>query len=138
MSGIAIARRGLSGTTVAISLIIALGQTFAEGATARPAKDANEHGKAVTAAARYLQGQGFTDPMVAAENVDNHLLIVEVDNRGWTRMNKAQRLEFLDRVNGAALSANGGIAIDIQISMSGSKVATSTFSAGQQSLRLME
>jgi hypothetical protein len=61
-----------------------------------------------------------------------------VDNRGWTRMNKAQRLEFLDRINGATLSANGGIAIDIQISMSGSKVATSTFSAGQQSIRLLE
>ncbi|HET6678245.1 MAG TPA: hypothetical protein VFH05_08250, partial [Nitrospira sp.] len=65
------------------------------------------------------------------------LLTVEVDNKGWTRMNKAQKLEFLDRVNGAALSANGGIAIEIHVSMSGAKVASSMFSAGQQSLRLL-
>jgi hypothetical protein len=36
-------------------------------------------------------------------------------------MNKAQQLEFLDSVNGAALSANGGIAIEIHVSMSGRK-----------------
>jgi hypothetical protein len=91
----------------------------------------------VTTAARYLQGQGFTDPMVGAENVDNRLLTVEVDNKGWTRMNKVQKLEFLDRVNSAALNANGGVAIDITISMSGAKVAASTFAAGQQSMRLL-
>lgn len=138
MSGTSIARWGLWSTTVAISLVIALGQTFAEGAAARPAKDASETGKAVAAAARYLQGQGFTDPMLATENVDNNLLTVEVDNKGWMRMNKAQKVEFLDKVNGSALSANGGVAIDIHVSMNGSKVATSTFSSGQQSMRLLE
>jgi hypothetical protein len=53
-------------------------------------------------------------------------------------MSKAQKMEFLERVNGSALSANGGIAIDIHVSMSGAKVATSTFVAGQQSFRLLE
>ena len=66
------------------------------------------------------------------------LLTVTVDNKGWTRMSKAQKVEFLERVNGSALSANGGIAIDIHVSMSGAKVATSTFAAGQQSFRLLE
>lgn len=137
MSVISIAGRRLW-TVAAICFVIALGYAVAESATARPAKDVGEQSKAVTAAARYLQGQGFTDPMVSAETVDNRLLTVEVDNKGWIRMNKAQKVDFLDRVNGAALSANGGIAIDIHVSMSGAKVATSTFSAGQQALRLLE
>jgi hypothetical protein len=118
--------------------VIALGYAAAQGATARPAKDLVEQGKAVTAAAKYLQGYGFTDPMLSAVGTDNRLLTVTVDNKGWTRMNKSQKLDFLDRVNGGALTANGGIAIDIQVSMSGAKVATSAFSAGQQSLRLLE
>jgi hypothetical protein len=120
-----------------MSLVIGLGYPAAQGATARPAKDVVEQSKAVTAAAQYLQGHGFTDPMVAALSSDNRLLTVEVDNKGWTRMNKAQKIEFLDRVNGAALSANGGIAIEILVSMSGAKVGSSTFSAGQQSMRLL-
>ena len=115
-----------------------VGQTLAEGATARAAKDASERSRAVTAAARHLQGQGFTDPMLAAENVDNNQLTVEVDNKGWARMNKNQKLEFLERMNGAVLGANGGVAIDIRVSMNGIKVADSTFSAGQQVIRLLE
>jgi hypothetical protein len=121
-----------------MSLVMALGNIPAEGATARPAKDITEQAKAVTAAAHYLQGQGFMDPMVSAESGDNRVLTVTVDNKAWTRMNKTQKVEFLERVNGGALSANGGIAIDIQVSMSGAKVGSSTFSAGQQSLRLVE
>ena len=38
-----------------MSLVIALGNMPAEGATARPAKDITEQAKAVTAAAHYLQ-----------------------------------------------------------------------------------
>ena len=34
------------------------------GANARPAKHVVEQSKAVKAAAQYLQGYGFTDPMV--------------------------------------------------------------------------
>ncbi|HEX6948307.1 MAG TPA: hypothetical protein VF127_01800 [Nitrospira sp.] len=138
MSVISMAGRRLWTTTVAMGLVIALGYTVSQGATARPAKDVAEQSRAVTASAQYLQGNGFTDPMVSAENIDNRLLTVTVDNKGWTRMSKAQKVEFLERVNGSALSANGGIAIDIHVSMSGAKVATSTFAAGQQSFRLLE
>lgn len=130
--------RGLRASAMAISLVMAFGSMPAEGATARPAKDITEQAKAVMAAAHYLQGQGFMDPMLSAENIDNRVLTVTVDNKGWMRMNKTQKVEFLDRVNGGALSANGGIAIDIHVSMSGAKVGSSTFSAGQQSLRLLE
>jgi len=138
MSVISMAGRRLWTTTVAMGLVIALGYTVSQGATARPAKDVAEQSRAVTASAQYLQGNGFTDPMVSAENIDNRPLTVTVDNKGWTRMSKAQKVEFLERVNGSALSANGGIAIDIHVSMSGAKVATSTFAAGQQSFRLLE
>jgi hypothetical protein len=138
MGEMSMAGRKLWATITAMSLVIAFGYAAAQSATARPAKDMVEQGKAVTAAAKYLQGTGFTDPMLSAVGTDNRLLTVTVDNRGWTRMNKAQKVEFLDRVNGGALSANGGIAIDIQVSMSGAKVAASAFSAGQQSLRLVE
>ena len=138
MSVISMVGRRLWTTTVAMGLVIALGYTVSQGATARPAKDVAEQSRAVTASAQYLQGNGFTDPMVSAENIDNRLLTVTVDNKGWTRMSKAQKVEFLERVNGSALSANGGIAIDIHVSMSGAKVATSTFAAGQQSFRLLE
>ena len=138
MSVISMAGRRLWTTAVAMGLVIALGYTVSQGATARPAKDVAEQSRAVTASAQYLQGNGFTDPMVSAENIDNRLLTVTVDNKGWTRMSKAQKVEFLERVNGSALSANGGIAIDIHVSMSGAKVATSTFAAGQQSFRLLE
>jgi hypothetical protein len=138
MSVISMAGRRLWMTAVAMGLVIALGYTVSQGATARPAKDVAEQSRAVTASAQYLQGNGFTDPMVSAENIDNRLLTVTVDNKGWTRMSKAQKMEFLERVNGSALSANGGIAIDIHVSMSGAKVATSTFVAGQQSFRLLE
>ncbi len=138
MSHVSMVRRGFAKTMAAISLVLLLGPTLSEGAAARTAKDASERGKAVAAAAHYLQGQGFTDPMLSAENVDNNVLAVEVDNRGWSRLNKNQRMEFLDRVNGAALSANGGVAIDILVSMSGLKVAVSTFASGQQFIRLLE
>ncbi len=138
MSDVSIVHRGWLKATVIIGLILMVGQTLAEGAAARVAKDASERGRAVIAAARYLQGPGFTDPMLATENVDNNQLTVEVDNKGWARMNKNQKLEFLDKVNGAVLSANGGVAIDIYISMNGIKVADSTFSSGQQVIRLLE
>ena len=138
MSVISMAGRRLWTTALTMGLVIALGYTVSQGATARPAKDVAEQSRAVTASAQYLQGNGFADPMVSAENIDNRLLTVTVDNKGWTRMSKAQKVEFLERVNGSALSANGGIAIDIHVSMSGAKVATSTFAAGQQSFRLLE
>ena len=138
MSVISMAGRRLWTTALTMGLVIALGYTVSQGATARPAKDVAEQSRAVTASAQYLQGNGFTDPMVSAENIDNRLLTVTVDNKGWTRMSKAQKVEFLERVNGSALSANGGIAIDIHVSMSGAKVATSTFAAGPQSFRLLE
>lgn len=138
MSDVSIVGRGLWKATMTFGLVFMLGQALAEGAAARPAKDASERSKAVAAAARYLQGQGFTDPMLAAENVDNSQLNVELDNRGWARMNKNQKMEFLDKVNGAVLSADGGVAIDVRVSMNGTKVADSTFSAGQQVMRLLE
>ena len=135
MSAIVIRGRGLWNTIVAMSMVIAIGFTAAQGATAKAAKDAGEQCKPVTAADRYLQGPGFIDPMLAAVNTDT-LLTVQVD-RGWTRMNKAQKVDFLERINGAALSASGGIAMDIQVTVSGAKVAASTFAAGQQSMRLL-
>ena len=134
MSVISIGRRGL--WSIAFTVVIALSYTTAtQAATARAAKDAAEQSKAVTAAARYLQGPGFINPMLAAVNIDNHL-IVQVD-RGWVRMNKAQKVTFLERVNGSALSASGGIAMDIQVTVSGAKGADSTFSSGQQNMRLL-
>ncbi len=138
MSDASIVHQGWLKTSIAFGLLLLLGQTLAEGAAARAAKDASDRSRAVAAAARYLQGPGFIDPMLAAETVDNNQLTVEVDNKGWMRMNKNQKLEFLDKVNGAVLSADGGVAIDIHVSMNGSKVADSTFSAGQQVMRLLE
>ncbi|WP_173047464.1 hypothetical protein [Nitrospira sp. KM1] len=125
-------------TTAALTLAVALFQSPVEGATARTAKDAGERSKAVATAARYLQGAGFIDPMLAAENVNDSLLAVEVDHKSWSRLDKGQKLDFLDRINGGALNANGGVAIDIHVSMNGSKVAASTFAAGQQVIRLLE
>jgi len=130
--------RRLWTTAATISLMIAFSSTFVHGATARPAKDLVEQRKAITAATQFLQGHGFTDPMVSAETFENRMLTVTVDTKGWTRMNKAQKIEFLDRINGGALNASGGVAIDIHVSMSGTKVATSSFAGGQQSLRLLE
>ncbi len=138
MSEVSIARQGLWKTTVAIGLVLIVGHTLAEGAAARAAKDAGERGKAVTAATRYLQGQGFTEPMLETENVENSQVAIEVDNKGWARMNRAQKMEFLEKVNGAVLTASGGVAIDLRVSMNGSKVADSAFSAGQQVIRLLE
>ena len=138
MSDVSIVRQGWWATTLTVSLILMLGQTVAEGVSARAAKDASERNKAVTAAARYLQGQGFTEPMLATESVENSRLAVEVDNKGWARMNKNQKMEFLERVNGAVLAASGGVAVDLHVSMNGSKVADSAFSAGQQVIRLLE
>jgi hypothetical protein len=138
MSDVSIVRGGLWTTTLTVSLILMLGQTVADGAAARAAKDASERNKAVMAAARYLQGQGFTEPMLATESVENSRLAVEVDNKGWARMNKNQKMEFLERVNGAVLAASGGVAVDLHVSMNGSKVADSAFSSGQQVIRLLE
>src|SRR5262249_24754534 len=107
----------------------------AQAATARAAKDAAEQSKAVTAAARYLQGPGFINPMLAAVSSDNRLT-VQLD-RGWVRMNKAQKVTFLERGNRSALNASGGIARDIQVTVSGAKVAASAFAAGQQTIRLL-
>jgi hypothetical protein len=119
-------------------VLLTMLQTTAEGAAARPAKDAGERGKAVATAARYLQGPGFIEPMLAAEVVNDRLLALEVDHKGWARMDRNEKSEFVERVNQAVLNANGSVAIDIQISMNGSKVAASTFSAGQQVMRLLE
>ena len=135
MSEISIGRQSLRNVVVAVSMVIALGYTATQAATARPAKDVAEQSKAVMAAARYLQGPGFINPMLAAVNSDSRLT-VQLD-RGWVRMNKAQKVTFLERVNGSALSASGGIAMDIQVTVSGAKVAASTFSAGQQTIRLL-
>ena len=136
MSALVIGCRGLSKIIVVASVVVALGFTAAQGANARAAKDAGEQSKAVTAATRYLQGPGFIDPMVAAVSIEDRQLSVQVD-RGWARMNKAQKIEFLEKINGEALSASGGIAMDIQVSVSGARVAASTFAAGQQSMRLL-
>jgi hypothetical protein len=126
------------GSVIVTGVLLGLLQMGAEGAAARPAKDAGERGKAVAAAARYLQGQGFADPMLAAEVLNDSLVAVEVDHKGWVRMDKTQKTDFLERMNGAVLSANGNIAIDIHVSMNGSKIATSTFASGQQVMRLLE
>lgn len=138
MSGVATSLKQLVGSTVMVGVLLTMLQTTAEGAAARPAKDAGERGKAVATAARYLQGPGFIDPMLAAEVVNDSLLAVEIDHKGWVRMDRIQKTDFLERLNGAVLNANGSVAIDIQISMNGSKVAASTFSAGQQVMRLLE
>lgn len=138
MHRVAIGLRALVESTIAIGLLLTLNQATGEAATARAAKDISERGRAVAIAARYLQGPGFVEPMLAAEIVNDGLLTVEVDHKGWMRMDKSQKMDFLDRVNGGVLGANGGVAIDIQISMNGAKVAASTFSGGQQVLRLLE
>lgn len=136
MSVISIGRRGPWNIVFAVCVVIALSYaSAAQAATARAAKDAAEQSKAVTAAARYLQGPGFMNPMLAAVSSDNRLT-VQLD-RGWVRMNKAQKVTFLERVNGSALSASGGIAMDIQVTVSGAKVAASAFAAGQQTIRLL-
>ena len=136
MRGTSNGYRALWTTVVAVSLMISFTFTSAQSATARAAKDAGEQGKAVTAATRYLQGPGFIDPMVAAVNTDNHLVTVQVD-RGWARMNKAQKYEFIERVNAGALSASAGVAMEILVTVSGAKVAASTFAGGQQTIRLL-
>ncbi|HEU4683756.1 MAG TPA: hypothetical protein VFS39_04570, partial [Nitrospira sp.] len=97
-----------------------------------------ERAKAVSTAARYLQGQGFIDPMLAAEIANDSLLAVEVDHKGWVQLDRTQKADFLERVNSAALNANGGVSIDIQVSVNGAKVAASTFSSGQQFLRMVQ
>ncbi len=124
--------------TLTLGITLALSPPSVYAGAARAAKDAAEHSKAVAAAARFLQGPGFIDPMVSAENVDNKLLAVDVDHKGWSRMDKSQKLEFVEQVNSGILGANGGIAIEIQISMSGTKVAKSSFAGGQQQIRLTE
>ncbi|HJT19532.1 MAG TPA: hypothetical protein VJ746_03625 [Nitrospira sp.] len=129
---------GLCRSILYVSLLIVVNCTASEAATARTAKDAGERGKAVTTAARYLQGQGFIDPMLTAENVNDSLLAVEVDHKGWAQLDRNQKTDFLDRVNNAALGANGGVSIDIHVSVNGTKVAASTFSGGQQFLRIMQ
>lgn len=135
--GVANVLKGLVGSTIALSLLITMHQTV-EGASARAAKDTGEQGKAIALATRHFQGQGFIDPMLSVVNVNDSVMSVEVDHKGWAQMDKGQKLAFLDRVNGSALSANGGVSIDIHISMNGSKVAASSFSAGQQFIRLIE
>ena len=135
MRRVAHVSKGLFSSMIVLSVLMTLNQAAAEGAAARAAKDASEHAKAVATAARYLQGPGFMNPMLSVENVNDNLLAVEVDYKGWAELDKGQKMDFLDRVNGAALSASGGVSIDIQISMNGSKIAASTFSAGQQVLR---
>ena len=127
--------RGLWMTVVTVSVMIAFIYSTAHSATARAAKDTGEQSKAVVAAMRFLQGPGFIDPMLSAVNTDT-TLTVQVD-RGWARMNKAEKYAFLERVNTGALNASGGIAMDIQVTVSGAKVAASTFTGGQQSMRLL-
>lgn len=138
MRDASIVRRRLQNTVAAISLMFVLGPTITEGAAARAARDGNERGSAAAAAVHYLQGPGFTDPMLTAEFIDHTYISVEVDNKDWVRMNKNQKMEFLDKVNNAVLHANGGVAVDVHIMMSGLKVAASTFNAGQQIIRLLE
>jgi hypothetical protein len=52
-------------------------------------------------------------------------------------MNKVQKYEFIERINSGALSASGGIAMEIQVTVSGAKVAASSFAGGQQTIRLL-
>ncbi len=138
MRGVGTSVKQLVGSVMAIGVMLALFQTTAEGAAARPAKDAGERGKAVASAASYLQGPGFVDPMLTAEVVNDSFLSVEVDHKSWSGMDRTQKSDFLERINGAALHANGSVAIDIQVSMNGSKVAASSFASGQQVMRLLQ
>jgi len=131
-------RQTVTIVTVAMGFLLAFGPAFVEAGAARSAKDAAEQSKALAAAARFLQGPGFVDPMVSAENVDNLLLAVDVDHKGWSRMDRNQRLEFVEQINKGVLGANGGIAIDVHVSMNGTKVAKSNFAGGQQQIRLVE
>ncbi|MDF0642856.1 MAG: hypothetical protein P0111_02395 [Nitrospira sp.] len=126
------------GSAITLTLLLAFTNPAAQAAPARAAKDGGERTKAVALAARYLQGPGFADPMLAAETVPDASLSVEVDHKGWARMDREQKMDFLDRINGGALRANGGVSIDIHVSMNGSKVATSMFSSGQQVMRLVD
>lgn len=127
------------GSAITLTLLLTLTNPAAQAAPARAAKDVGERSKALAMAARYLQGPGFADPMLAAEPApDTASLSVEVDHKGWARMDREQKMDFLDRINGGALRANGGVSIDIHVSMNGSKVATSLFSSGQQVMRLVD
>ncbi|HMU53749.1 MAG TPA: hypothetical protein PKA61_02020 [Nitrospira sp.] len=126
------------GSAITLTLLLTLTITAAHAAPARVAKDGGERSKAVAMAARYLQGPGFADPMLAAETAPDASLSVEVDHKGWARMDREQKMDFLDRINGGVLRASGGVSIDIHVSMNGSKVATSMFSSGQQVMRLVD
>lgn len=126
------------GSAITLTLLLTLTNPTAHAAAARAAKDGGERSKAAAMAARYLQGPGFADPMLAAETAPDASLSVEVDHKGWARMDREQKMDFLDRINGGALRANGGVSIDIHVSMNGSKVATSMFSSGQQVMRLVD
>ena len=123
-------------SAMVLGALVLVNQATAEAVTARAAKDAAERGKAISMSTKYLQGPGFMDPMLAAENVNDGLVTVELDSKGWAQMDKNQKNDFLERVNAAALNANGGVSVDIQVSVNGAKVATSMFSGGQQFLRL--
>lgn len=126
------------GSAITLALLLTLTSPATYAAPARAAKDGGERSKAVAMAARYLQGPGFADPMLAAETAPDASLSIEVDHKGWARMDREQKMDFLDRINGGALRANGGVSIDIHVSMNGSKVATSMFSSGQQVMRLVD
>src|SRR5262245_41975470 len=121
---------------IVLGALVLLNQATAEAVTARAAKDSAERGKAITMSTRYLQGPGFMDPMLTAENVNDSLVTVELDSKSWGQMDKNQKNDFLERVNARSLNANGGVSIDIQVSVNGAKVASSLFSGGQQFLRL--
>ena len=129
---------GLFRSGVVMTMLVLSSYATAEAVTARVAKDVGERAKAVSNATRHLQGPGFVDPMLTAENVNDGLLAVDLDYKGWALLDNNQKNDFLERVNAAALNANGGVSIDIQVSVNGTKVAASTFSGGQQFLRLTQ
>jgi hypothetical protein len=130
--------KALVGSTIALSLLLSLGLADAQATAARAAKDAGETKKALAESARYLQTHGFMDAMLTVENIDHKFIDVEVHDDHWKKMTREQKADFLNKVNDYALGGNGGVAVEIRVSMLGSTVGASTFTSGQQTIRLAE
>ena len=130
--------RTFSGSAVALSLVLALAPSPADAAATRLAKDAGERHVALAAAAKHLQSQGFVDPMETVEPIEHRYLAVVLNPKAWKRMAKEQKLQFLNTVNNHALHASEGVAVEMQFSIYGDKVAVSAYEDGKQVIRFFE
>ncbi len=63
---------------------------------------------------------------------------MEIDHEAWGRYDNTQETDFLWRINTGLSNANGDIAIDIDVSLNGVEMATSTFASGRQVMRRLK